>query len=566
MTLTQWLIFFLVVQLIHFAGTWKLYIKAGRKAWEAAVPVYNAVVLMKIINRPVWWVILLFIPVVNLIMFPVVWVEILRSFGKNKPADTILGVVTLGFYIYYINYTQNVTHIPDRSTKPKTESGETVSSILFAIVVATIIHSYFIQPFTIPTSSLEKTLLVGDWLFVSKMNYGARTPKTAVAFPMVHDTIPLAGIKSYTKFPQLPSFRLPGFQTPKHNDIVVFNWPTDTVPYFRYSGPLRYDKPVDKKSNYVKRLVGLPGDDLSVKDGVVYINNEVLDLGDRAKIQYRYTIYSNKGIDYNFFRKLGYTEHTLSYLTNLNDRQSDAINRYVIYSEKQDKNTIITTYGIPEDIIRSHGIRLQFINNPRKMDINLTTQDVESFKTQNLFDSIVKYTLPYEGTRIFPHNNDEWTADNLGPIHIPAKGEVVDLTLDNLPFYKAIIKDYENNTLEVRDGQIYINGKVTTQYTIQQNYYYMMGDNRHNSEDSRYWGFVPQDHIVGKPVLIWMSLDQNVPWSKAFDKFRWDRMFTTVHGSGQPRSYLFVVVLLLAGWAVYGFVQRRKKKKSAYKV
>src|SRR5690606_29129408 len=305
----------------------------------------------------------------------------------------------------------------------------------------------------------------------------------------------------------------------------------------------RYDKPVDKKSNYVKRLVGLPGDDLSVKDGVVYINNEVLDLGDRAKIQYRYTIYSNKGIDYNFFRKLGYTEHTLSYLTNLNDRQSDAINRYVIYSEKQDKNTIITTYGIPEDIIRSYGIRLQFINNPRKMDINLTTQDVESFKKQNLFDSIVKYTLPYEGTRIFPHNNDEWTADNLGPIHIPAKGEVVNLTLDNLPFYKAIIKDYENNTLEVRDGQIYINGKVTTQYTIQQNYYYMMGDNRHNSEDSRYWGFVPQDHIVGKPVLIWMSLDQNVPWSKAFDKFRWDRMFTTVHGSGQPRSYLFVVVL-----------------------
>src|SRR5690554_965869 len=386
MTLTQWLIFFLVVQLIHFAGTWKLYIKAGRKAWEAAVPVYNAVVLMKIINRPTWWVILLFIPVVNLIMFPVVWVEILRSFGKNKPADTILGVVTLGFYIYYINYTQNVTHIPDRSTKPKTESGETVSSILFAIVVATIIHSYFIQPFTIPTSSLEKTLLVGDWLFVSKMNYGPRTPKTAVAFPMVHDTIPLAGIKSYTKFPQLPSFRLPGFQTPKHNDIVVFNWPTDTVPYFRYSGPLRYDKPVDKKSNYVKRLVGLPGDDLSVKDGVVYINNEVLDLGDRAKIQYRYTIYSNKGIDYNFFRKLGYTEHTLSYLTNLNDRQSDAINRYVIYSEKQDKNTIITTYGIPEDIIRSYGIRLQFINNPRKMDINLTTQDVESFKKQNLFD------------------------------------------------------------------------------------------------------------------------------------------------------------------------------------
>lgn len=567
MTLTQWFIFLLVIQLIHFAGTWKLYIKAGRKAWEAAVPVYNAIVLMKIINRPQWWVILLFIPIVNLIMFPVIWVETLRSFGKNKPADTVLGVVTLGLYIYYINYTQDVTHISDRSTKPKSESGETVSSILFAIIVATIIHAYFIQPFTIPTSSLEKTLLVGDWLFVSKVNYGARTPKTPIALPMVHDTIPLAKIKSYTSFPQLPYFRFPGFEKPEHNDIVVFNWPTDTVPYFGYNGPLRYDKPLDKKSNYVKRLVGLPGDNLSIKDGVVHINNQALDLGDRAKIQYKYTLYSNKGIDYNFFRELGYTEHTVSYLTSLNDRQLDAIRRYVFYLDKLDDNSnniIITTYGIPEDIIRSYGIRLQLVN-PRTMDINLTTQEVESLKNQNSFDSIVKYTLRNEGTRIFPHNQPTWTGDNLGPIHIPAKGEVVDLTLENLPFYEMVITDYEHNTLEIKGNQIYINGELTTQYTIQQDYYYMMGDNRHNSEDSRYWGFVPHDHIVGKPVLIWMSLDQNVPWSKAFDKFRWDRMFTTVHGSGQPRSYFIYVVGAIAAWIVYGFVQRRKKKKSAYK-
>ena len=166
---------------------------------------------------------------------------------------------------------------------------------------------------------------------------------------------------------------------------------------------------------------------------------------------------------------------------------------------------------------------------------------------------------------IFPHNQPTWTGDNLGPIHIPAKGEVVDLTLENLPFYEMVITDYEHNTLEIKGNQIYINGELTTQYTIQQDYYYMMGDNRHNSEDSRYWGFVPHDHIVGKPVLIWMSLDQNVPWSKALDKFRWDRMFTTVHGSGQPRSYFIYVVGAIAAWIVYGFVQRRKKKKSAYK-
>src|SRR5690606_12906978 len=284
MTLTEWILFFLVIQVIHFLGTWKLYIKAGRKPWEAAVPVYNAVVLMQIINRPKWWVILLFIPIVNLIMFPVVWVETLRSFRKNTIKDTMLAVVTLDFYIYYVNYFENVTHRPDRSLKPTTEACETVSSILFAVVVATIIHSYFIQPFTIPTSSLEKTLLEGDFLFVSKVNYGARTPQTTVALPMVHDTSPFANVKPYTKFPQLPARRFPGFERPVHNDIMVFNWTADTLYQFFDRSNRRADKPMDKRSNYVKRTVGLPGDDLEIKDGIVYINDEVLDLGDRAKI------------------------------------------------------------------------------------------------------------------------------------------------------------------------------------------------------------------------------------------------------------------------------------------
>src|SRR5690606_28359184 len=173
-----------------------------------------------------------FYPYCNLIMFTVVWVETLRSFGKNSTTDTVLGVVTLGLYIYYINYFEDVKYVENRSLKPKTEAGETVSSILFAVVVATIIHTFFIQPFTIPTSSLEKTLLVGDFLFVSKVNYGARVPQTAVAFPMVHDTIPVAKVKSYSKFPQIPSMRLPGFEKPAHNDMMVFNWPTDTVYQF----------------------------------------------------------------------------------------------------------------------------------------------------------------------------------------------------------------------------------------------------------------------------------------------------------------------------------------------
>ena len=232
MTLTQWLIFVIVIQGIHFLATWKLYVKSGKKAWQALVPVYNAIILMEIINRPKWWVILLFIPIINLLMFPILWVETIRSFGRNSNQDTILVIATLGFYIFYLSYTQQLTYIENRSLKPRTAAGEWVSSIAFAIIAATLVHTYFMQPYTIPTSSLEKTLLIGDFLFVSKFHYGARIPMTTVAAPMVHDTLPLVKTKSYLKFPQLPYMRLPALQKIKRNDIVVFSWPVDTVEQF----------------------------------------------------------------------------------------------------------------------------------------------------------------------------------------------------------------------------------------------------------------------------------------------------------------------------------------------
>ena len=227
---------------------------------------------MKIINRPTWWTLLLFIPVINLIMFPVVWVETLRSFGKNSTTDTVLGIFTCGLYIYYINYTQDVKYIAERSLVAKTKTGDTVSSLLFAVVVATLVHTYVMQPFTIPTSSLEKSLLVGDFLFVSKFHFGARTPMTTVAAPMVHDTLPLLKTKSYLSWPQLPYFRFPGFQKIHKNDIVVFNWPADTVYKFFDTSGRSILKPVDKKSNYVKRCQGTSGDSLQIKNGTVFIN------------------------------------------------------------------------------------------------------------------------------------------------------------------------------------------------------------------------------------------------------------------------------------------------------
>ncbi len=515
MTLIQWFIFFLVIQIVHYVGTWKLYEKAGRKSWEAAIPVYNAIVLMKIIDRPRWWTILLFIPIVNLIMFPVIWVETLRSFGKKSTTDTILGVVTLGLYIYYINYTQDVTYIPNKN---HIKTDNTLSSLLFAIVVATLVHTYVMQPYTIPSSSLEKSLLIGDFLFVSKFHYGARTPQTAVALPMVHDSIPLIGTKSYLNWPQIPTFRLPGIQKIERNDIVVFNWPVDTVKtmFGDNSGQYTY-KPVDKKTNYVKRCVGIPGDSLSIKDGVVMINNKPLALHDRQKLQFSYDVVTDGNrFDYN----------------------------YLIHDLKLNPNEI--------GAISDNQFRFQC----------LTDETANRLRNNPIVKSVTK-NLTKEGESDIFTGHQNWNRDNFGPIYIPGAGQTVALNTQSLPYYKQIITEYEHNDLKVTGDEIRINGKVVNSYTFQQDYYWMMGDNRHNSQDSRYWGYVPFENVVGKPVFIWMSLDQNVPWAKAIDKIRWERLFTTVGGSGEPVSYFKYFVIVLAAWFGYDFYRKRKAKRNS---
>lgn len=517
MTLLQWFIFFLVLQIVHYLGTWKLYEKADRKSWEAAVPVYNAIVLMKILNRSPWWVVLLFIPVVNLIMFIVVWVETLRSFGKNSTKDTVLGVVSLGFYIYYINYKEDVKYVRDRSLVATTKTGDTIGSLLFAIVVATIVHGYAIQPFNIPTSSLEKTLLVGDFLFVSKMHYGARTPSTAIALPMVHDSIPLLGRKSYLSKPQLPSFRFPGIQKIERNDIVVFNWPIDTVYFFRDPSGRHIDKPLDKRSNYVKRCVGIPGDNLSIKNGDVYIDNKKLVLSERAKPQYSYIV----DTDGSSFQKEDFYDIDITELP----FNSGQLNRYIFPS-------------ISEEAL----VKLK--SNPA---IKSVTKMIDPVST-------------HVYSKIFPHNQN-WSQDNFGPIYIPEAGNTVAINKENLSFYRRLITVYEHNTLEEKGGQILINGKPAINYTFKQDYYWLMGDNRHNSEDSRYWGFVPFDHVVGKPVFIWFSLDPNVSWGSPIKKIRWSRLFCTVGGDGEPVSYFKYFLIALVIW--FGFDYFRNKKKVA---
>ena len=566
MTFIEWFIFFLVIQVIHFAGTWKLYLRANRKAWEAAIPIYNAVILMKIINRPKWWVILLFIPVINQLMFPIVWIETARSFGFNKRKDTALVLLTLGFYLFFINYATNSTYKLNRSLKPRTALGEWVSSIAFAIIAATLVHTYVMQPYTIPTSSLEKTLLVGDYLFVSKFHYGARVPTTTIATPMLHDSIPTAIVsekntKSYLNKPLLPYLRIPGFQKIKRNDIVVFNWPVDTLVHWMDPSKGTDFKPLDKKTNYVKRCVGIAGDTLEVIDGYVYINGKQNILPDRAKLQFYNKVYSKKGLSTQKLLRYTDKEFERKFIINFtNQNQFEKVMRYATNNPEKikDNEFIITTSdeGVPNWIINGYRLDIKEISTKIRK-ANITDEIAAKLRKDSEVDSVVKVINPKgnKGNNMFPQaTNLSWNTDNYGPIYIPKKGTTVPLNMNSIPFYERIIDDYENNQLEVIGEHIFVNGKKSTSYTFKQDYYWMMGDNRQNSLDARSWGYVPFDHVVGKPVLIWFSINEG--------KIRWERLFTTVGGNGEPVSYLMYFLIAVAGYVGYSFLRKNKKKVS----
>ena len=566
MTFIEWFIFFLVIQVIHFAGTWKLYQRANREAWEAAVPIYNAVILMKIINRPKWWVILLFIPVINQLMFPILWIETARSFGFNKRKDTAFVLLTLGFYLFFINYATDSTYKLNRSLKPRTALGEWVSSIAFAIVAATLVHTYVMQPYTIPTSSLEKTLLVGDYLFVSKFHYGARVPTTTIATPMLHDSIPTAIIsekntKSYLNKPLLPYLRIPGFQKIKRNDIVVFNWPVDTLVHWMDPSKGTDFKPLDKKTNYVKRCVGIPGDTLEVRDGYVYINGKQNILPDRAKLQFYNRVYSEKGLSTQKLLRYTDKEFERKFIINFTSQnQFEKVMRYATNNPKKikDNQFIITTSneGIPQWIINGYRLDIKEISTKIRK-ANITDEIAAKLRKDSEVDSVVKVINPKgnKGINMFPQvTNLSWNTDNYGPIYIPKKGTTVPLNMNSIPFYERIIDDYENNQLEVIGEHIFVNGKKSTSYTFKQDYYWMMGDNRQNSLDARSWGYVPFDHVVGKPVLIWFSINEG--------KIRWERLFTSVGGNGKPVSYLIYFLIAVAGYIGYSFLRKNKKKVS----
>lgn len=513
---------------LQFIGLYGIFKKLGIPAWKGLVPVYNWLIWIEVIKRPKWWLITLFIPGVNLFYGAGMCIELVTCFGKFSFLDHAAAILFNGYYFSYLGFNNKEKFIGIGGVKPgqtppkRSAFREWADAIVFAVVAATLIRIFVAEAYMIPTPSMEKTLLVGDFLFVSKFQYGARIPNTPLAMPFVHHTIPVLNIKSYVEWIKLPYRKLPGFEDVKRNDMVVFNFPAGDTVVLENQGPSYYDivrytayqnridynsarellwsdpnthivaRPVDKRENYIKRCVAVPGDELEVKNGVLFIND---------KPAYR--------------PEFLYTPYTVLFKPGMKPGQDRM------------------------DELEMDDISNRFTNEPGLRCVILMTRDrAEWLKTSGVANLVEPFYYPKGVMQspvqdIFPNDTSRyrWNVDNFGPVHIPKKGETITLNDSIYDQYNRIISVYECNTVERKDGKFIINGHETTTYTFKMDYYWMMGDNRHNSQDSRYWGFVPEDHIVGKAWFIWMSYGST---GNLFQRIRWNRFFTSIHGKYAP--------------------------------
>ena len=509
----------LVIYILMSLTLRKVFEKAGVEGWKALVPGLNFVEICKLIGQSPWHAAWMLFPIVNIFIYAGMKVDLVRAFGKFNFTDSFWAVVFSPFIFNKIGndgskyegqivpkeqeyqnqlrtaQKNNDKRVLDKLAKSPYQKGslrEWTEAIVFAVFAAAFIRMFLIEAYVIPTSSMEGSLLVGDYLFVSKAHYGIRTPMTVLQVPLLHNQIPIVNTESYFKEPSFGYHRLPALQSVQPNEPFVFNWPAGDSSYIDTEISYMYNmdairtnpnilpalkskgieltvRPVDKRDHYIKRCVALPGDVLEVKNQQIYINGQPLVNAQYVQFQYRV-----QGIN------------NLDKLTEIGVSINDV-------GQGQGK-----LYGI----------------------FNLTHEQFEKIKSMSgvKIESLPKNSISPE-TFPFDTTHFKWSLDNYGPLTMPAQGVTANLTPQNIALYARIIINYENNKFETKNGEFYINDVKSTTYTFKQNYYWAMGDNRHNSQDSRYWGFVPEDHIVGKPLFIWFSKGEN--------GIRWDRVFTS---------------------------------------
>ena len=496
-----WIIFILGTIGWH-AGMYGMFKKARIEPWKALVPFYNTWCIVEKIQLKKIWFWLQFIPIAG--VFITIWITIkfVENFGRFSLMHHAATVLFPFAYFPYLGFSKNEKFAGKLVMDNYKKSGarEWVDAAVFAVVAATIIRTFIFEAYTIPTQSMEKTLLVNDFLFVSKFSYGPRIPNTPIAMPFVHHTMPITGTKSYSEIIKIPYTRW--FAKPvERNDVVVFNFPVnDTlindeenfgsrVTYYQAVremgrdavwdkyGDIIVTRPVDKRENFIKRCVAIGGDKLQVINGIVYIDGKPQQVFPHSE-------------------------------------------RYYIFEAP--KGTYVT-----KELLESFGIEIReeqgdLQSGPHgEAIVNITNEEKANLRLPAGY-FIKNYIAEGSPRDLFPYYDTahKWSVDNYGPISIPQKGTTIELNADNIARYERCISVYEGNKIEQKNGQAFINNKAEKNYTFKMNYYWMMGDNRHNSLDSRYWGFVPEDHIVGKASLIWFSWEGGPRWKRFFTRIK----------------------------------------------
>lgn len=493
-------------------------------AWKGAVPVLNYMEIAEKVGRSKWYGLLSIVPILNIFIVTGLSVALVRSFDKLSLKDAALAVIYAPISFYMLSkdpvssfvgpiltresdYQKKILEArkskQERTLKKllnnnpykKSAAREWFESIVFAVFAAAFIRMFFIEAYVIPTPSMEGSLLVGDYLFVSKASYGIRTPQTIAMIPLLHNRIPITGWESYLKKPSLPYFRFKPLSNIDRGNPIVFNWPVGDSVYItstrsysvsqvaREPGHLSSDpelrslvqkkdfkvRPMDKKDHYVKRAVAVAGDTLQIRDGKIFIDGSQIEQSEN--VQFLYQVAGD-----------------LSAINPVKRKE----------------------WGLTRD--RAYG-------GPAMPLFFLSESQVATIRTANPQLAIQRRPNAPDGNRLFPHDpkiSQGWSVDDFGPIWIPKQGVTIPISTENISLYSKLIKDYEHNELKVEGDQIIINGVTTTTYTFKQDYYWAMGDNRHNSEDSRMWGFVPHDHMVGKPLVIWFSSKNGIRWNRIF--------------------------------------------------